>query len=456
MFFITFANDDLEFVQELAAQVDAAGLHAWYDAARLDGSPIWSEEVREHLLNAQAVLLVLSPSCTASQYAVFEWASAHHAGIPIIPIMCRPCLLHPILPPAYDFTQAQDWAGLLGDLHGRFGRPGTYATQEMPALTLPAERPALDDPDPAQREKGVEKLVASLGDNPLVLNDLLCAMVTDADEGVRATAELGLIKAGVSGAFLQTAARLYDPQPQTRAAAVHDLMWLDDARTSIPILPMLRDSDMRVQQAAIEALGTLQNPHTVDALVAALDHAAPHLIDPLLKTFKRFGDKVGIPLANALPDANHKERYIEVIVALQSKAAIRPLVFQLASDQTTYSMMIARTLGRLGQAAVDEMIYIMQTTADSAVRHAIVRALGRSKKPELIPLLLNFISDTDSDTREVIQSMIVTQYGRAALPDLQAAFQHRDWAVRSAAAMMVKEMGLDPVTYGYVENRAYE
>lgn len=469
MFFITFANPDIEFVQELAHRLEEVGLSCWYDAERVRGnSPIWSAEIQKRLLSADAVLLVLSPDCTASQYAVFEWASAYRAGVPIVPIFCRRSLLHPALAefPVYDFTlpSQRDWGRLLEDLLARFGGgvQRRYATQEMPALGSKVDPTAvgalkkLRDPAELTREAGLYELAALLPKQPELITTFALVMAHDESQVVREAAGRCLREAGLSRLFIEALYELQQPDPKRRLRGVTSLLQVEDPRVTVPLLAALHDSDLEVQGAAIKALGVLRDPNSLAELVELLDSDDAEMAKVAAAAVLGFGDKAIQPLTDRLHRASHKERLVETLAATGSRAAVYPLIHQLRDDMSPYSLFVARTLAQMGAVATEAMIYVMRNNEDNQLRRAVVRALGRSQNPAMIKVLVEALANTDSATRTVISSALIANYGRQALPYLKTALQHDDWAVRGSAAAIIREMGLDPRDYGYVEQTDYD
>ena len=72
--FISYSRRDLAFVEQLAADLQAAGLDVWYDLSGLEGGARWSIEIEKGIRDSQYVLVVLSPDSVASEWVEREYS----------------------------------------------------------------------------------------------------------------------------------------------------------------------------------------------------------------------------------------------------------------------------------------------------------------------------------------------------------------------------------------------
>lgn len=91
--FISYSRRDIEFVQRLAEDLQAAGLTVWYDLSGLDGGTQWGIEIQSAIENSQYFLVVLSPSSLASKWVQREFLYAEDFEIKVIPLQYQPCRL---------------------------------------------------------------------------------------------------------------------------------------------------------------------------------------------------------------------------------------------------------------------------------------------------------------------------------------------------------------------------
>jgi hypothetical protein len=91
--FISYSRRDLAFVEQLAADLKAAGLDVWYDLSGLEGGQRWSKEIEKAIRESQYVLVVLSPDSVASKWVEEEFLYASELGKKIIPLFYKKCAL---------------------------------------------------------------------------------------------------------------------------------------------------------------------------------------------------------------------------------------------------------------------------------------------------------------------------------------------------------------------------
>ena len=89
--FISYSRKDLAFVEQLAADLQAAGLDVWYDLSGLEGGSRWSRELEKAIRESQYVLVALSPDSVSSKWVEEEFLYASELGKKIIPLFYRQC-----------------------------------------------------------------------------------------------------------------------------------------------------------------------------------------------------------------------------------------------------------------------------------------------------------------------------------------------------------------------------
>jgi len=91
--FISYSRKDLNFVNQLAADLKNAGLNVWYDVSGIGGGSRWRAEIESALRNSQFVIVVLSPDAISSEWVEREFLFSSNLKRKIIPLMYRPCEL---------------------------------------------------------------------------------------------------------------------------------------------------------------------------------------------------------------------------------------------------------------------------------------------------------------------------------------------------------------------------
>src|SRR3990172_2643493 len=89
--FISYSRLDIEFVEQLVADLRASGFKAWYDLSGLEGGTQWGSEIQKAIENSQFFILVLSPNSLKSKWVQREFLFAENCNIKVIPLQYQPC-----------------------------------------------------------------------------------------------------------------------------------------------------------------------------------------------------------------------------------------------------------------------------------------------------------------------------------------------------------------------------
>lgn len=91
--FISYSRKDTEFVEQLASDLQSAGLEVWYDLSGLEGGTRWGTEIQSAIENSQFFLVVLSPNSLNSKWVQREFLFAESCNLKVIPLQYLPCRL---------------------------------------------------------------------------------------------------------------------------------------------------------------------------------------------------------------------------------------------------------------------------------------------------------------------------------------------------------------------------
>jgi HEAT repeat protein len=137
------------------------------------------------------------------------------------------------------------------------------------------------------------------------------------DEEVRHDAAIQL---SVTGSFLRQPQALIDQlmialkntDPTVRAGAAFALGWRGNAAAAIPLIELLYDSDVQVQQAAVNALSNLQDDRILGLLIDRLNHASLEQRRSILYNLWRFSDRLETVTEVYLRILDHTEDELRV------------------------------------------------------------------------------------------------------------------------------------------------
>jgi hypothetical protein len=121
--FVSYAREDKDFAQQLNRRLRESHQIPWQDRIDLKGGQNWQDAIDKAVRTAEALVVVMSPHATKSQYVTYEWAFALGAGVPVIPVVKKLTTLHPRLSTYHyiDFTTGRGtpFVGLLKALPTR-------------------------------------------------------------------------------------------------------------------------------------------------------------------------------------------------------------------------------------------------------------------------------------------------------------------------------------------------
>ncbi len=96
--FISYKRSDYEmFVKPLVDLLKQHDMDVWVDQHLLEVGQDWIEKIEMALDECAVMVLCVSPEALASRYVQTEYRSFFHQGKPILPLICKPAPLPPLL-----------------------------------------------------------------------------------------------------------------------------------------------------------------------------------------------------------------------------------------------------------------------------------------------------------------------------------------------------------------------
>jgi hypothetical protein len=92
--FISYSRKDAEFARRLALSLSDAGADIWLDVEDIPAGVKWSTAVQQGLLQADIMLVIISPDSMKSKNVEDEWQYFLDMNKPIIPVLWKPAALH--------------------------------------------------------------------------------------------------------------------------------------------------------------------------------------------------------------------------------------------------------------------------------------------------------------------------------------------------------------------------
>jgi tetratricopeptide (TPR) repeat protein len=84
--FISYKHSDGLFARLFTLELKAVGIDFWWDDNLKPGEN-WSAAIDDHIRDALAVILLISPEAQKSEYVTYEWSFAIGANVPVFPLV---------------------------------------------------------------------------------------------------------------------------------------------------------------------------------------------------------------------------------------------------------------------------------------------------------------------------------------------------------------------------------
>lgn len=237
-----------------------------------------------------------------------------------------------------------------------------------------------------------------------------------------------------------------DENPAVRLAAVEALGHLEDPRAIDALVQALRtDTDARVREAAANALGEIDSARAVPGLIAALGServtavrakiawALGEIDDP------RAVDALGAAVRDS--EAEVRRQAVWALGEIDSPSAVPKLIPALKDADVETRKQAAWALGELESPDAIEALAAATKDADAEVRKQAVEALGDIEDKRALPALSAAIGDPEVEVRrQAIEAIGQLDDLRTAPPALIAALKDEDRSVRKAAAEAVGQL----------------
>jgi CheY-like chemotaxis protein len=93
--FISYSTEDSVFADLVKMKLNASGIAVWMDQDKLNAGEEWRNEIDSGIINADALLLIVTPESCNSSYVTYEWAFAIGRKKKVIPILFKTANIHP-------------------------------------------------------------------------------------------------------------------------------------------------------------------------------------------------------------------------------------------------------------------------------------------------------------------------------------------------------------------------
>ncbi len=189
------------------------------------------------------------------------------------------------------------------------------------------------------------------------------------------------------------------------------------------IRKFMSDPDSEIRMAAVQSLGSFQNPDSIPLLIERFIDPSWVVRREACRAVMRFGPQAVQPLLQALNSGEEDVRYwaLRAIGDIRPAGIFQQLVKLLKDRSWNIRKTTAEILGTFGENALIELTNLA-TEADYEVRYWVLQALGRIGSNISLPLLFRALEDPSEAIRNAAQKALAN-YGPAILDDLFALFK---------------------------------
>lgn len=178
------------------------------------------------------------------------------------------------------------------------------------------------------------------------------------------------------------------PEPELRIHAAFALGWEGNAQAAIPLIELLYDSDIRIQQTAVNALSNLRDDRILSLMLERLEHGPLEQKRSILFNLWRFYSKQKEVVSIYLKYLNHEDAdfRFDALVLFGSVTEVReyiPVYRKCLSDKD--SRIRALALKRLDKVSKNDLLGFkeeiedMLSDTDMEVKQAAIKILKKLK-----------------------------------------------------------------------------
>ena len=335
------------------------------------------------------------------------------------------------------------------------------AMRPADAATLPIHGEAsigrteatIESPASSRMEAAAERAKESGKETPILDAGVVARLPARASAALAAMADGNASQAEVrearSAAVLPLIGAVRDADANVRLSAVKALGAIEDPRSVAALIQALRtDQDAQVRNMAAWALGQIEDRAAVPALVQAM--AGDRAVEVRRTSTWALGqieDPAAVDgLVRAMRDADGEVRETAVwaLGQIQDRRAVPGLAAALKEGDVKVRRHAAWALGQIeAREAVPGLVAAMRD-ADQEVRTTAVWALGQIEAPEAVPGLSGALRDADANVRRQAVWALGQIGSDAAVAPLSSLLQSDpDTEVRTTAAWALGQIGRD-------------
>ena len=308
-----------------------------------------------------------------------------------------------------------------------------------------------------EAERSCDALVVAAGTRPSdYAGDLLEIARTMRSS---ATTEREMASSGTAGARTESAPVPNQPgetqQDTGRHAALVEHEPLGERQTqgtgqaretAVPaLLSVIRDSSAAVRYAAVQALGNLQDPRAVDALVQALrTDTDARVREAAAESLGEIDSPRAVPGLIAALGAERvaavRAKIAWALGEIDDARAVDALSAVVRDNEVEVRRQAVWALGEIGSPAGAAALMVALRDSDVETRKQAVWGLGETKSTDAITAISAATKDADAEVRKQAVEALGEIEDKRALPALEAATRDAEVEVRRAAIESIGQL----------------
>jgi HEAT repeat protein/beta-lactamase regulating signal transducer with metallopeptidase domain len=239
-------------------------------------------------------------------------------------------------------------------------------------------------------------------------------------------------------------AALKDTDVEVREAAMQALIQLRDPSIYEPLVQALRDASADVREHAAMGLAQLRDPRAIEPLTAALKDLNASVREQAVFALGQLRAQGSAPaVMQALKDESPsvRERAASALGQLREPRAVDALIEAMQDTNANVREQAAFALSQISdRRAVAALTAALSDSSDS-VREQVVFALGQLRDPSAVDALVTALRDKKPDIREQAAFALGQIRDPRGVAPLVAALKDADAEVRHNAAFALSQIG---------------
>jgi HEAT repeat protein len=210
-----------------------------------------------------------------------------------------------------------------------------------------------------------------------------------------------------------------------------------------PLAQALRDRDPVVRYHVAEALiaqGAIAVPSVVDVLRSPREGDRERAARVLSRIGSPSVDSLIEVLEEKGTEADMRASAAYALGVIKDKRAIRSLTALLRDERYFVRQQAARALSQMGEAAVDQLLEMADSSAPST-REAAIEALGSSSSTRAIDRVIGGLADSNANVRAAAVRALGESASERAVAALMTVMRDESGTLRSQASVSLARLG---------------